>query len=135
MIAKASNWKARVPGDREERIYHQRTVEGLSLQDIADHHGIGYERVRQLLRHYYRLTGFPPAVRRREKKDREALVRERREKLVRMIARLDKPETKDLVDETSLSISKLGTELRALVRDGRLERIGSRQRGYYKACE
>jgi hypothetical protein len=67
-----SDWKRRIPGDREERMFHERTVEGLTLREIAERHSLGFERIRQILRHYYRLTGFTPAaVKRRKQKTRE----------------------------------------------------------------
>jgi predicted O-methyltransferase YrrM len=38
---------------REREIARLRTVDGLTLQQIGDRHGISRERVRQLLNHYY----------------------------------------------------------------------------------
>jgi hypothetical protein len=50
-------------------MFEQRTVEGLTLREIATFHNLHFERIRQLLRHYYMLTGTPPAAteRRRNK--------------------------------------------------------------------
>ncbi len=60
-------WAERIPGKREAEMFQQRTVEGLTLREIADAHGLHCERVRQLLKHYYGLTGYPPAAKERRK--------------------------------------------------------------------
>jgi hypothetical protein len=68
---RAGQWRARIPGTREEEMFRQRTVEGLTLREIAERHDLGFERIRQILRHYYRLTGFTPAAVERQKQKRE----------------------------------------------------------------
>jgi DNA-binding CsgD family transcriptional regulator len=67
-----AHWRSRTPGDREKKMFEQRTVEGLTLREIAEFHGLHYERIRQLLKHYFQLVGVTPAaVQRRKQKARE----------------------------------------------------------------
>jgi hypothetical protein len=54
-----------VPGEREQEIYRLWTVEGFTLREIGERFGIGPERVRQLLKFYFRESGMPLAVRER----------------------------------------------------------------------
>jgi transcriptional regulator with XRE-family HTH domain len=51
-----------VPSEREQEMSRLRTVEGLTLEEIADRVGVGTERVRQLLRLHFGLEGTPPAA-------------------------------------------------------------------------
>lgn len=50
-------------------MLRQRTVDGLTLREIADHHNLTQERIRQILAYYFRVRGVPlAAVARRRKK-------------------------------------------------------------------
>lgn len=51
-----------VASAREREMFVLRVLDGWTLKEIADHFGIGRERVRQLLRLYCGLTGTPPAA-------------------------------------------------------------------------
>jgi DNA-directed RNA polymerase sigma subunit (sigma70/sigma32) len=62
---------ATAPSDREREMLRLRTVEGLTLREIGERFGIGAERVRQLLNHYFRLKGVPPAVKARREMRRD----------------------------------------------------------------
>jgi DNA-binding CsgD family transcriptional regulator len=57
----------------------ERTVEGLTLKEIAVNHGLGTERIRQLLNYYFRVTGVPDAVKIRRAKNRELRIQARLE--------------------------------------------------------
>ena len=52
------------PGEREREMYHLRTVEGLTLRELARRFGLSPERVRQLLNQYvFTGTGEWPSAR------------------------------------------------------------------------
>lgn len=61
---------SRLPGERELEILRLRTVDRLTLQEIGERFGIGRERLRQLLKFYFRESGTPPAVRERRARKR-----------------------------------------------------------------
>jgi DNA-directed RNA polymerase sigma subunit (sigma70/sigma32) len=50
----------RPPDDRELAILRERLIERKTLKAIGEAHGIGNERVRQLLNFYFGVTGTPP---------------------------------------------------------------------------
>jgi|HubBroStandDraft_6_1064221.scaffolds.fasta_scaffold411085_2 transcriptional regulator with XRE-family HTH domain len=54
----------RVPGDRELEMLRLRIVDGMTLSEIGQRHGVIPERVRQILAQCYGLHGKPPTARR-----------------------------------------------------------------------
>jgi IclR family transcriptional regulator, pca regulon regulatory protein len=60
--------------ERAHEMYRLRTVEGLSLREIADIFDVTIERVRQVLRKNFNLAGEPPAAKERRIARRKAKV-------------------------------------------------------------
>ncbi len=58
----------RRPRPREWEVFKQRTVEGLTLDEIAARHGLCRERIRLMLIDYFQVRGSPPAARERKKR-------------------------------------------------------------------
>jgi DNA-directed RNA polymerase sigma subunit (sigma70/sigma32) len=50
----------RLPDDREMVMLRERLLDGKTLKAIGEAHGIGNERVRQILNHYFGVSGTPP---------------------------------------------------------------------------
>jgi hypothetical protein len=57
----------RVPSDRHLEMFRLRIIEGLPLAEIGKQTGVKQERVRQLLRLYFGLSGTPPAAKARRR--------------------------------------------------------------------
>ncbi|MGC2372395.1 MAG: sigma factor-like helix-turn-helix DNA-binding protein [Solirubrobacteraceae bacterium] len=55
----------KVPGERNREVLRLRIIEGLTLAEIGLMVDVSSERVRQLLRFHFGLTGKPPAVKAR----------------------------------------------------------------------
>jgi hypothetical protein len=49
-----------LPGDREMTMLRERLLDHKTLKAIGEVHGIGNERVRQVLNHYFGVCGTPP---------------------------------------------------------------------------
>jgi Sigma-70, region 4 len=60
----------RVPEARHVEMLRLRLVEGLTLREVGERTGVGPERVRQLLSHYFGLRGVPPAAKARLRRKR-----------------------------------------------------------------
>jgi hypothetical protein len=56
--------RGHIPSDRDREIFRLRIVEGLTLDQLAQRFGLHRERIRQVLSHFFGLTGTPPAARR-----------------------------------------------------------------------
>ena len=56
--------RGHIPSDRDREIFRLRIVEGLTLDRLAQRFGLHRERIRQVLSHFFGLTGTPPAARR-----------------------------------------------------------------------
>ncbi len=70
---------AHVQTEREREMFRLRAVEGLTLAQIGERVGVTTERVRQLLKLHFGLSGTPPAVKRRPPvQPRELTISERR---------------------------------------------------------
>lgn len=57
------NGSGLIPSDRNRELLRLRIIEGLSLREAGRRVGLTTERVRQLLRACFGLSGIPPAVR------------------------------------------------------------------------
>jgi hypothetical protein len=60
----------RVPGERDLEMFRLRLVERLTLAEVGERTGVSQERVRQILRLHFGLTGKPPRPRGRPRKRR-----------------------------------------------------------------
>jgi DNA-directed RNA polymerase sigma subunit (sigma70/sigma32) len=58
------------PEDRHVEMLLLRLVEGLTLREVGERTGVGQERVRQLLAHYFGVRGTPPAAKERQRLQR-----------------------------------------------------------------
>jgi hypothetical protein len=65
------NGAIRVPDDRHRDMLRLRIIEGLPMSAIGQQTGVKQERVRQLLRFYFGLSGTPPAVRAQRQRARQ----------------------------------------------------------------
>jgi transcriptional regulator with XRE-family HTH domain len=52
----------RIPSDRDRQIFRLRIIDGLTLNELAARFSLNRERVRQILVHFFRLSGPPPAT-------------------------------------------------------------------------
>jgi Sigma-70, region 4 len=59
-----------VANDRNMEILQERLIDGFTLDEIAQHHGLGRERIRQILNLFFDVRGVPPATRERIKQRR-----------------------------------------------------------------
>jgi hypothetical protein len=50
----------KLPRDREMTMLRERLLNRKTLKAIGEAHGIGNERVRQILNHYFGVRGTPP---------------------------------------------------------------------------
>jgi AraC-like DNA-binding protein/DNA-binding CsgD family transcriptional regulator len=77
--------------NREREMFRLRAVEGLTLAQIGQRFNVTTERVRQLLKLHFRLSGTPPAAKRRPPIARETTVIERRRtyRLARLVVMRD----------------------------------------------
>lgn len=75
--------------NREREMFRLRAVKGLTLKQIGERFDVTTERVRQLLRLHFRLSGTPPAAKRRKPVPREMTLTERRRtyRLARLVVR------------------------------------------------
>ncbi len=68
--------------------------------------------------------------------DTRKIISERYQRILAAIARLDRPQRKDIVQETGISLRMLKRDLGNLTEQGWVERVGSNTKdGYYRVCK